>query len=240
MSTTAWMMGVVLATVAGAWATPDRVAPETWSRIERQLDRATYEFREDGGRAVARNRAQDFRIEADRAGVAVAGGLRLRAVGVNCGAGAQALPEAAPVAAGTRVEYRRGPVTEWYENRAEGLEQGFTVNAERPTALDVAFETDLTVEVAENGQAVWLKDERGKARYRYGGLKVTDATGRQLPSCFDPTPDTRHEFALSSTLPRRNSPSPSTPFSRAWRRSCWLRTARRATLSAMRRRRRAT
>src|SRR6185295_647122 len=37
------------------------------------------------------------------------------------------LAAASPRADKQRVEYRRGPVTEWYENRPGGLEQGFTI-----------------------------------------------------------------------------------------------------------------
>ncbi len=34
--------------------------------------------------------------------------------------------------AGNRIEYQRGPLTEWYVNESQGLEQGFTLAA-RPT-----------------------------------------------------------------------------------------------------------
>jgi hypothetical protein len=200
------MAGVILAAGAGAWAGPEKVAPEAWSRIAPQLERTLYEFQPQGTAFTARNRAQDFRLAADRAGVAVADRVRLRAISVDYGTGAQTLPDAAPVSVGSRVAYRRGPVTEWYENRAEGLEQGFQIKGDRcqdsgvggrgsgfrvqgeertavaTMALEVEVATELAVAVAEGGQAIHLKDTAGNVKFRYGGLKVIDATGRLLPS----------------------------------------------------------
>ncbi len=42
-----------------------------------------------------------------------------------------------------RVEYRRGPLTEWYVNGPLGLEQGFTLNM-RPTCRGTASRTLTT------------------------------------------------------------------------------------------------
>ena len=50
--------------------------------------------------------------------------LRLAAVGTDAVA-----PMLAPLIAGTRVEYRRGNLTEWYLNGPLGVEQGFTLAA---------------------------------------------------------------------------------------------------------------
>lgn len=175
---------------SGAWAsspTPTDVAPGNWAQIAPQLERARYEFQARDGGAVAHNRAQDFRIAAGQTGLDVNGALRLRAVALN----GEPLPDAEPVADGQRLEYRRGPVMEWYENRADGLEQGFTVGkpwVQSPRSeveLTVAFETELSVRISEDGQAVLLTDEQGEIRYRYAGLKVTDAAGSLLPASFD-------------------------------------------------------
>jgi hypothetical protein len=211
----ACMAGVMFAGCAGAWAAPEGVAPETWSRIAQQLEVASYDFRDQGGRALAWNRAQDFRVAADRAGVVVADRLRFRAISVDDGTGAQVLPDAMPVSAGRRLEYRRGAVTEWYENRPEGLEQGFTIAGDRvqgsgvggrgsgfrvqgegrtavaTMALEVEFETELAVRVVEDGLAVQLKNSQETVVYRYGGLKVTDAAGRLLSSGFRPASGNR-------------------------------------------------
>ena len=97
-----------------------------------------------------------------------------------------------PVAAATveekganRLEYRRGELTEWYENRPEGLEQGFTL-AQPPqpgaktVVLDLAVSGGLKPKLAKDGQSVALLDTTGKAALTYGDLKVIDARGTNL------------------------------------------------------------
>ena len=179
-----FILAVLLVLPVSAPAAPEGVAPEAWSQIAPQLERASYGFEARTVGAVARNRAQDFALAADKAGLAVDGALRLRAAALN----GTALPDAEPTVSDGRVEYRRGSVVEWFENRAEGLEQGFTINHQPATSdqlfLEVSFATDLAVEVAEDGRAVVLKDEQGATKYRYGGLKSFDADGRDLDSFF--------------------------------------------------------
>ncbi|PHP65408.1 hypothetical protein CSC94_18785 [Zhengella mangrovi] len=105
----------------------------------------------------------------------------------------QPLPAASPKEDGIRVEYVRGPVTEWYVNRKSGLEQGFTL-AEPPASsgsdegapfnVELALNGALTPSLANNILTLTGTDnETGKpVRLTYGGLKVWDATGRILPS----------------------------------------------------------
>lgn len=110
-------------------------------------------------------------------------GLRLVAIG-DAGA---SFPVAAvpPVVDGTRVEYRHGTVTEWYENRAEGIEQGFTLAA--PPTADTA--DGLVLGIALNARTGWqVTDDTltlrlpGGGGLRYGDLRASDATGRNLPA----------------------------------------------------------
>jgi hypothetical protein len=93
-----------------------------------------------------------------------------------------------------RIEYQRAAagqaqvaVTEWYVNRAEGLEQGFTVHQPPPANSDgerlrlrLAVSGDLRAEIAADEQALWLKRSDGERALSYGGLKAWDATGREL------------------------------------------------------------
>ena len=60
-------------------------------------------------------------------------GLELRALGR--GDALRGVAGATPRARASRIEYRRGPVTEWYLNGPAGLEQGFT-SARPPRARD--------------------------------------------------------------------------------------------------------
>lgn len=107
----------------------------------------------------------------------------LRATDIATTGGSVALVATVPVIAGARVEYRRGNVTEWYENGPLGLEQGFTLTA--PPAGD---ETAFTLRLAGssdsgNGDApVMDGDAIRVGGLRYGGLAVTDATGATLPA----------------------------------------------------------
>lgn len=102
--------------------------------------------------------------------------------------------KAAPQARGNRVEYRRGPLTEWYVNGPLGLEQGFTLR-ERPSGADgtrglhagmeplilvLALSGDLTASVDQTGMGLTLTGDEGQPELRYGGLSASDASGKQL------------------------------------------------------------
>jgi hypothetical protein len=108
-------------------------------------------------------------------------GLRLAAYGYG-----ERLQTPAPAsihAAGTRVEYRRGPLTEWYVNAPQGLEQGFTLR-ERPEhphggplKIELAFSGGL--QPALVGEHIELR-RGGRALLRYTDLQAWDAAGRVL------------------------------------------------------------
>lgn len=80
--------------------------------------------------------------------------------------------KAVVVVANRRVEYRRGTLTEWYENRPEGLEQGFTL-ARPPQAgasrieLRLSSGGDLRVEISPDGKSACLRDRSGQAVLDY-------------------------------------------------------------------------
>jgi FG-GAP repeat/FlgD Ig-like domain/FG-GAP-like repeat len=94
--------------------------------------------------------------------------------------------ESEPRLEGERVTYAIGAIDEWYENRKEGLEQGFTIH-ERPAGsgpLIVAGQLGggLRPQLAREKEAIDLLDEHGARVLRYGGLHVWDAGGDELPS----------------------------------------------------------
>ncbi len=95
----------------------------------------------------------------------------MRLVGYGYGESLLAVGAAAELAAHeNRIEYRRPltSVTEWYVNKAEGLEQGFDI-AEPPGArgegvrLRLALEVtgDLRAELVEAGEAIALRHVSG-------------------------------------------------------------------------------
>ncbi len=103
--------------------------------------------------------------------------------------------EAQRQVAGARLEYRRGPVTEWYENKAVGLEQGFTLAAPpAPDASDLvlvlAVQGGLTPTWDQPGQAVSFHTPAGGYALTYRDLKVIDAAGRRVPAQLALGPDT--------------------------------------------------
>ena len=98
-----------------------------------------------------------------------------------------ALPQAdQPFIDGPKISYERGMVTEWYENRPDGLEQGFVISEEikggTRIELEMGIDGNAKPVLAEGGNAViFFTDSRAKV-LRYGGLKVFDAKGKILPS----------------------------------------------------------
>ncbi len=108
-------------------------------------------------------------------------GLRLAAYGYG-----ERLQTPAPAsihAAGTRIEYRRGPLTEWYVNAAQGLEQGFTLRQrpEHPQGgpLKIGLAVSGGLQPALVGEHIELRRD-GRAVLRYTDLRAWDAAGRVL------------------------------------------------------------
>ena len=108
-------------------------------------------------------------------------GLRLAAYGY--GEHVQTPALVSVHAAGTRIEYRRGPLTEWYVNAPQGLEQGFTLR-ERPqhpqgAPLKIELSVSGDLQPALVGEHIEL-GRKGRVLLRYTGLRAWDAAGRVL------------------------------------------------------------
>ena len=102
----------------------------------------------------------------------------------------------APFADANRVEYRRGPLTEWYVNGPLGIEQGFTISQapgavaspdSQHDALDIALRLGgtLSASVEPGRHALTLRDQSGVQTLRYGPLLAYDASGRELESWME-------------------------------------------------------
>src|SRR2546425_1357317 len=81
----------------------------------------------------------------------------------------------------------QGEITEWYLNRKEGIEQGFTLTAppgERlvgaPLRVRMRVSGKVRLAPVDSGKTVELKSEGGRLWLRYDHLAATDALGREL------------------------------------------------------------
>jgi len=89
---------------------------------------------------------------------------------------------ATPRADGARVSYEHDGIVEWYENKPEGLEQGFTI-ARRPAGdgpLYVRGSIAGASMARSNDAALELRDERGALVLSYGDLHAWGADGAAL------------------------------------------------------------
>jgi len=94
-----------------------------------------------------------------------------------------------PTVRGPRIEYLRGGVVEWYENRPQGLEQGFTINEKIKGKGFLKLSLDITGNVkpalSKDGQAIDFLTSSNAKVLRYSHLKVFDAKNKTLPSHFE-------------------------------------------------------
>lgn len=123
----------------------------------------------------------------------------------------QSLPEGSrkPQFAGNRlfqlaIGNRQSAVTEWYENRAEGIEQGFIIGArperksarsDEPLRLLVSLKGELRAQVKDQGRAIELTDAAGKSALSYSKLMALDADGKQLAAHLEASAE-GNEIAL--------------------------------------------
>ena len=137
------------------------------------------EARKEGGHEAA-NPKQGYRTVFTREGVEVRGssrtggkwrlGMKLTAYGY--GERKKAVTSADVKARDDRIEYERrasdgGAISEWYVNRASGLEQGFTIaqapgkrRAGEKLNLWLKLSGDLKARLGESGQAILLNGKR--------------------------------------------------------------------------------
>jgi FG-GAP repeat/FG-GAP-like repeat len=191
----ALLLGASAPAVAAATAASARVParesgefPGWWSQAQGDLVAREYQASSSERGLQAPNRAHGFRTYFTADGIRVVARegsdtpelLRLRLAGIGRG---RTLTR---VAAGTvshreqRVEIARPGLTEWYENSAAGLEQGFVVTGRPPGRGALRLELEVSGAVASgHGDAVEFASASGQ-RLRYGKLAVWDADGRSL------------------------------------------------------------
>ena len=149
-----------------------------------------YQMTARGAQVAAHNAAHHLALQLDEQGMHLRGRDgkalgSLQLVRAGCADRPALLTKVPPQARGTRVEYPRAGLTEWYVNGPLGIEQGFTV-ARDPGCRRLAFELQLGPEwaatlVGSGPQArIELQDRRSGQRLYYSDLFARDARGREL------------------------------------------------------------
>jgi len=152
-------------------------------------DMPNYFVKATGSGLEATNRGQKLTTRFTSEGMEVRNGaarwgLALR--GYGYGNALATVKAVAPQASANRVEYRRGPLTEWYVNGPVGLEQGFTLSQPsekangQPLTIALAVSGNMKMTVDEKRRSVSLNERDGNAALRYTGLTATDAKGKEL------------------------------------------------------------
>jgi len=158
--------------------------------LRQAFERALYAL-EDSGHGLwhGSNDAQKLSIEFDSQGARLKhplGSVGFHLAGYGYGDALQSPVAPTLHADGTRLEYRRGDLTEWYVNGRQGLEQGFTLR-QRPQAgregapLGIALGVTGDLALSQQDGAILLKSGKSVV-LRYAGLTAVDARGRKLPA----------------------------------------------------------
>jgi trimeric autotransporter adhesin len=152
-------------------------------------DDSSYAISRQAGRMTATTPDHKLSAEFQRDGVRVRAGqadMGLALLSYGYGAEMRKASKAEPQASQNRVEYKRGALTEWYENGPLGVEQGFTLaqapagKRVGPLTIAMGLSGDLTATADADGSEVTLKDHKQQASLIYGGLASYDADGKEL------------------------------------------------------------
>jgi uncharacterized repeat protein (TIGR01451 family) len=187
-----------LAPLALSGATRATDADAAWKKagadngLRRAFERATYALKDSGhGSWLGANAAQRLTLEFNGSEARLRhpdGSVNFHLTGYGYGDRLRQPAPAMLTGTGSRVEYERGDLTEWYVNGSQGLEQGFTL-AQRPGTEWDREPLVIALGVGGGLRPVQAKDDgsvlfaSGKGVVlRYAGLKAVDARGRILPS----------------------------------------------------------
>lgn len=136
-----------------------------------------------GQQITARFLDEGVRLQSGAGGVWQAA---VHAVAAGRGGSMTELPaKAGPTAQGDTVSYERGGVVEWFANKPEGIEQGFTIASPPEGAAGQELRVDVSVQglsARNEGGGIALHDAQGGKVLGYDKLKVWDANGTELPA----------------------------------------------------------
>ncbi len=186
----------------------DGPAPGVWTaQVGGEIRASEYHWspvRGEPGVWSAPNRGQELRCNVSSAGIQVfprataaedAGAWKLGLETESFGRQgfAQELPPGVLCTDGARAELSHGSITEWFENRENGIEQGWTIasapSGSGPLWIGLALEGDLALRIEEGARSGVLVDGSGTVRLRYADLRAWDAAGRALEACLESSPE---------------------------------------------------
>jgi len=182
---------------------PDGVTPGWFEAALKSIQAAEYRFSaQPGGAYAAPNRANDLRTRVGGQGVEIvsrteganAFKLELRLTRFGRDRTLQIVSPGETAQSGDRIEIRRTgwPITEWYANDEQGVEQGWTIASApagatapgQPLVLELESGQALRPLLRPQDQHVVFLDAAGQARLFYGHLAARDAAGKKLPASF--------------------------------------------------------
>ncbi|MFO0984254.1 MAG: integrin alpha [Planctomycetota bacterium] len=207
----AWLTIICLSPTLVAQSHPPlarEIETTPWfARVSEEVRREEYQFRaraDEHGVWLAPNRSQDFRCRVSREGLEVfprqtrADGIgapwRLQLRTASFGRLGDPRDLGSPLISGKdgRVELDHGVLQEWLENRAAGLEQGWTIptcqSGVVPLWIGLEFGGDLALRIDAEARSGSLVDANGQVMLRYRDLMAFDATGRELAARLQSSP----------------------------------------------------
>ncbi len=192
---------LVLAPASRAEELPPGVTPEWVRSVTRSLEAREYGFAgAPDGSASAGNHAHALEARVAAHGVAVAprsgpaeASLDLRLARLGREGDLADVGDGVVSMHGARAEIRRDAlgIVEWYENSAQGLEQGWTLStrpacdsAGRALVLELAAGGGLRAVEDGDGDRIAFVDASGATRLHYGELVALDASGARIPAAL--------------------------------------------------------
>ncbi|MFN0112380.1 MAG: putative Ig domain-containing protein, partial [Blastocatellia bacterium] len=198
--------GTQATTLKGEAAVEQLKKDGSYNSLAAAVTAARYQISRQGDGFLADNPSQKFNASFTGKEVRIAEqqvpkpqwqfGLKLKSFGY--GDDLSEVGEGESTINGSRIEIRKSQIsnpnseiTEWYVNKPEGLEQGFTLNAPpqsqisnskstMPLRLNLRVSGDLQPELTDNQQAIVLKNSAGNSLLSYDKLSAWDADGKSL------------------------------------------------------------
>ncbi|MBK7952410.1 MAG: FG-GAP repeat protein [Deltaproteobacteria bacterium] len=185
-------------TVALAPATPDskstgKPSSDWVTRVQNEIAEREYRASKSEEGLQAPNRAHGLRTYFEPTGIRVhdrttpgaSEMAALRLSGIGRGLRLEPVSPGEVENDGARVEIRRPGLVEWFENAPDGLEQGFTLEAQPGGSGLLQVELAVSpAKVRSVGESVVLETPAGRD-LAYSKLLVVDASGTRLASHFE-------------------------------------------------------